>query len=73
MDAVLERATIELEQPKTNGAPKPVRWTRNQYYKMAELGFFAGKRVELIKGEIVVMSPMKSAHATAVRLLLEVL
>lgn len=77
MDAVLERTkikpTIEFEKSKTNGEPKTVRWTCDQYYKMAELGFFRGKRVELIKGEIVVMSPMKSAHATAVRLMLEVL
>lgn len=56
-----------------NGMPKTVRWTRNQYYRMAELGFFKGKRVELINGEIIEMSPMKSAHATAVRLFLDVL
>ena len=45
------------------------RWTRDEYYKMAELGFFQGKRVELIGGEIVEMSAMKSFHATAVSLL----
>jgi len=77
MDAVLEtrkiKPTIEFQQSKNNGEPKTVRWTRNEYYKMAELGFFRGKRVELIKGEIVVMSPMKSAHATAISLANEVL
>lgn len=77
MDAVLERAKIqpiiEVERPKTNGEPKTMRWTRNQYYRMAELGFFKGKRVELIKGEIIEMSPMKSAHATAISLAVEVL
>ncbi|MGI8788300.1 MAG: Uma2 family endonuclease [Pyrinomonadaceae bacterium] len=77
MDAVLERTKIQpvikFEQPKTNGEPKTVRWTREQYYKMAELGFFQNKRVELIKGEIIEMSPMKSAHATAVRLVVGIL
>ncbi len=77
MDAVLEkantRATIVYEKPPTNGEPKTIRWTREQYYRMAELGFFEGRRVELIKGEIIEMSPMKSAHATAVRLVVEML
>ncbi len=49
-----------------NEAVKVYRWTRDEYYKMAELGFFDGKRVELIEGEIIEMSPMKSLHATAV-------
>lgn len=77
MDAVLERTKIQpaitLENSKTNGEPKIVRWTRDEYYLMAELGFFENKRVELIKGEIIEMSPMKSAHATAVRLVLAAL
>lgn len=50
-----------------NEAVKPRLWTRDEYYKMAELGFFDGKRVELIEGEIIEMSPMKSLHATIVR------
>lgn len=65
------RTTIEIKHPKTNGEPKAVRWTRDEYHRMAELGFFAGKRVELIGGEIIEMSPMKTAHATAVRLIIE--
>lgn len=77
MDAVLERAktqsTIESVRAKTNGEPKTVRWTRSQYYRMTELGFFKGKRVELIKGEIIEMAPMKSAHATAINLAIEAL
>src|ERR1044072_8749153 len=48
-------------------------WTQDEYYKMAELGFFRGKRVELIEGEIIEMSPMKSLHATAVLLVIEIL
>lgn len=50
---------------------KVLRWTRDEYYRMAELGFFYGKKVELIEGEIIEMSPMKSLHATVIRLILK--
>jgi Uma2 family endonuclease len=56
-----------------NEAVKVRLWTRDEYYKMAELGFFDGKRVELIEGEIIEMSPMKSLHATAIRRVLAIL
>lgn len=49
------------------------RWTRDEYYQMAEMGFFDGKRVELIEGEIIETAPMKSLHATVVRLVLDVI
>ncbi len=58
--AVAERrlsTPIETEAP-----PRPLRWTRAQYYEMAELGYFAGKRVELIQGEILIMPPMDVPH-----------
>jgi Uma2 family endonuclease len=35
---------------------------------MADAGLFAGRRVELVEGEIFRMSPQKSAHATALTL-----
>ncbi|MFN2413099.1 MAG: Uma2 family endonuclease [Pyrinomonadaceae bacterium] len=56
-----------------NGSPKPFQWTVKQYYKMADLGYFQGRRVELINGEIIEMAPMKSPHAVAITLLVEVL
>ena len=56
-----------------NESVKVHLWTRENYYQMAELGFFHGKRVELIEGAIIEMSPMKSLHATALSLLIEVL
>ena len=77
MQSVLEKnyskPKIVTEPIKTNGGPKSFRWTVREYYQMAELGFFYGKRVELIKGEIIVMSPVKSGHFTAVRLLSDLL
>ncbi len=45
---------------------KAWRFTKEQYYKIAELGWFDGKHVELIDGEIIEMSPMGTLHATAV-------
>ena len=56
-----------------NGGVKLHKWTQKEYYQMAELGFFQGKRVELIEGEIIEMSPMKSAHATALGLAAQIL
>jgi Uma2 family endonuclease len=50
-------------------APRALRWTRDEYYRMAELGFFSGRRVELIKGEVIEMSPQDSLHASAIVLL----
>jgi len=65
-------AEIE-ENGAKNGGVKLHKWTQKEYYQMAELGFFHGKRVELIEGEIIEMSPMKSAHATALGLAAQIL
>ncbi len=48
-------------------------WTTDEYYKLADLGFFDGRRVELIEGEIIEMTPMNKPHATAVRKVIYVL
>lgn len=39
------------------------RFTTTEYYSMGEQGFFENERVQLIDGEIIVMSPQKSPHA----------
>ena len=52
---------------------QPFRFTREQYYKLGELGFFDGKRVELIYGEIVEMSPINRPHANGVGLVADAL
>jgi len=41
----------------------PLRWTRDEYYRLAEDGYFAGKRVMLIDGEIIAMVPHNEPHA----------
>lgn len=48
-------------------------WTREEYYRIADAGLFWDKRVELIEGQVVEMSPMKSSHATGIGLVVEVL
>jgi len=47
---------------------QPRRWTRDEYYRMADLGFFEDQRVELIDGEIFKMPPQKDVHAIVVGL-----
>ncbi|MEO7717655.1 MAG: Uma2 family endonuclease [Capsulimonas sp.] len=51
------------ETPEAN-APAPHRWTREDYYRLGDLGFFPPDvRVELIDGEIIeTMSPQKTPH-----------
>ena len=67
--------TATLSPPKPQTFPKKVapveshqRWrvTREEYYRLNELGFFEGKRVERIHGEIFVMSPVGWKHAITV-------
>jgi Putative restriction endonuclease len=65
----------------------PVRkWTKKEYHKLAELGFFDNMRVEFMDGEIIVntdyeivrkgedlIMTMNNPHAVAIRLILAVL
>jgi Uma2 family endonuclease len=37
--------------------PCPFRFTREQYYRLGELGFFTGHRVELLDGEVIEQYP----------------
>ncbi len=52
----------------TVAEPTIRRWTRDEYYRMGEAGFFDGQRVELIDGEIVQMAPQKDLHTIAMGL-----
>src|SRR5262249_35191488 len=44
------------------------RWTRKEFYRLLDLNFFLGQRVELIEGEILVMAARKNFHAVAIKL-----
>ncbi len=62
--------TIAAPVPTFHGStlhdPTPRRWTREEYYRMGEMGFFQGQRVELIEGEIMVLSPQNWPHTSTV-------
>ncbi len=49
------------------------KWTSDEYYRLGELGFFNGERVELIEGEIIEMAPLGSPHVTGLELTAELL
>jgi len=52
----------------------PHRFSVDEYFKMGELGFFAGKpRVELIEGEVVETMPPNPPHACTVAILARLL
>src|SRR5205823_6441463 len=67
-----ERGTsmaIDVEQDLESEDPgrHPRRWTREEYYRAAELGLFRpDERLELIRGEIIVLSPQKPPHYVAI-------
>jgi Uma2 family endonuclease len=48
--------------------PHPVRWTRDEYIRLCEEGWFHDRRVELIGGEIVEMAAQFNLHAAGVDL-----
>lgn len=60
--------TEENAMEMTTAEPRLYLWTKDEYYQMAEMGLFDGKRVELIGGQVLEMTPMRSGHATATML-----
>ena len=57
----------------TTQPPVPVPLTREQYYELGRQGYFDGKRVELIFGEVVEMSPVNWPHVLGVGLVADAL
>ena len=54
-------ATAQLTDPKQR------LWTREEFYRLLDLGFFQGQRVELIDGEIVEVAAQKNLHAISIK------
>jgi hypothetical protein len=47
-------AMYAVEAPSSSSLdPKARRWTKAEFYHMAELGWFDGQRAELVNGEIL--------------------
>ncbi len=42
------------------------RFNKGEYYRLGELGFFQGQRVELIEGRLMVLSPQGPTHSAIV-------
>jgi Uma2 family endonuclease len=55
-------------QAKIINEPRIYLWTREDYYRMNDVGLFNGKKVELIEGQVIEMSAMYGPHATAITL-----
>src|SRR5687767_10361279 len=59
--------------PPVAGAPRPVKWTDDDFYRMENLPSLQGQKSMLIDGEILVMPPPSELAAIAHTLVEEVL
>lgn len=50
---------------RKDAEPRIHAWTKDEYYRMGDIGLFDGRRVEFIEGMVIEMSPMLGPHATA--------
>jgi Uma2 family endonuclease len=57
---------------KQRGA-RALRWSREEYHRLGDLGFFRGERVELIEGRLMVQSSQNAEHANTTDVVSEVL
>ncbi len=48
--------------------PWPLRWSRDNYYRLCEAEWFLERRVQLIGGEIFEFGPSNDYHAAAIAL-----
>lgn len=53
--------------------PTIIKWTKEEYHYLTELGLFEGRRTEFLEGEIIEMPSMNSPHAVALGLTYDVL
>lgn len=64
-DAEFDRMIVLGILP-TNHSRQGVRFTRDQYFSLAEHGFFDSRHVMLIKGEVLEMAAKKEPHSCGV-------
>jgi Uma2 family endonuclease len=65
MAGIIAQPMPRVSQP-ISVEPAPYRWTREEYYRLGEIGLFSGQRVELIEGVIMVLSPQNWPHTSTV-------
>jgi Uma2 family endonuclease len=61
-------AFVESVLPKQ---PETVRWSRDLYARMGKLGWFEGKRTELIDGSIYDVPPCSAAHTASAKVVFQ--
>ena len=67
MIAAKPKPSLRPPSSLADGDPRPRLFTNAEYHAMGDAGILApDERVQLVAGEIVVMSPMGSRHAAAV-------
>ena len=71
-DAEFDRLAVLGILP-ANHSRQGVRFTRDQYRAMAEHGFFDGRRVCLLHGEVIDMPAMKEPHGVGVTAVADVM
>ncbi|MCE9565144.1 MAG: Uma2 family endonuclease [Planctomycetes bacterium] len=64
--AALPQPLTTTAPPRSADYPRRWKWTREQYHELGKQGFFAGKRVQLIFGEIIEMSPQGWPHVLCI-------
>jgi len=64
-------ADMRVEEVLSHASPR--RLSRDEFQRMAEQGFFADERVELVAGLVVQMSPVGAPHCDEISVLTRVL
>ena len=57
---------MSLMQSPPLRKPAPMRWTKEEFYRLVDLGGFRGRRVFVHRGELIEMPPMGWEHLQAV-------
>lgn len=65
--ATVARSPVQQDEPRAR------RWTKEEYYRMGELGWFNGQKAELLEGEVVVTSPQGPLHFSSLERVARVL
>ena len=73
MSTLSHNSSVDSPAAVLPQSPTPKRWTREEYYRLSEGGWFQDQRVELIDGEIIVLTPQSTWHAFAVGQTLDLL
>jgi len=60
-------------ESQVNDCPRIRRWTRREYERLVELGFFEGERLELLDGMLAVREPQGSRHNASIRRVVDTL